>query len=231
MVGYEFSKELSKKGICVISGLAQGIDTAAHLGAMHQKGKTIAVLGSGLNRIFPEENRGLAESIIKNNGLIITEYELNENKKAQNFPKRNRIMSGLSCGVLVIEAKNKSGSLITARYAREQKRKLFCIPGNIDNKNSSGTNALIQSGAKIVTNVNNVLEEITEINQKQEIKKKEVNTEYKKVYDILTNAPIHINQICKKTELSIAEANEIITMLEIEGLIKSLPNNEFIKGE
>ncbi len=227
---YEFAKELSKKEICVISGLAQGIDTAAHLGAMHQKGKTIAVLGTGFNKVFPEENNILAESIIKNDGLIISEYELNKEKKSENFPKRNRIMSGLSNGILIVEAKNKSGTLITARYAKEQGKKVFCIPGNIDIINSRGTNELIKNGAILITDIKDILNEIT-IKNKEKIKKEEINQEYKKIYDVLTNTPMHINEICKKTNSSMAEANHIITMLEIEGLIKSLPNNEFIKGE
>ena len=225
---YEFAKELSKKGMCVISGLAEGIDTAAHLGAMHQKGKTIGVLGTGLNKIFPEENEILASSIIKNGGLIISEYGLYGEKKSENFPKRNRIMSGLSAGILVIEAKNKSGTLITARFAKEQGKKIFCLPGNIDSKNSSGTNQLIKKGAILVTDINDILNEIEE--KSKEIKKEvNINNEYKKIYEILTNIPMHINEICKKTNSSMAEVNQIITMLEIEGLIKSLPNNQFVK--
>ncbi len=225
---YEFAKELSKKGICVISGLAQGIDTAAHLGAMHQKGKTIAVLGTGLNKIYPKENEILAESIIKNGGLIISEYGLYQERKSENFPKRNRIMSGLSDGILVIEARKKSGTLITARYAKEQGRKVFSLPGNVDIINSRGTNELIKNGATLVTEVKDILNEFTL--QNKEENKEEVNQEYKKVYDVLEDFPMHINEICKKTNSSMAEVNQIITMLEIEGLIKSLPNNQFVKG-
>ena len=226
---YEFAKELSKKGICVISGLAQGIDTAAHLGAMHQKGKTIAVLGTGLNKIYPKENEILAESIIKNGGLIISEYGLYEERKSENFPKRNRIMSGLSDGILVIEARKKSGTLITARYAKEQEKKVFSLPGNVDVINSSGANELIKNGAILVTDVKDILNEFTIQDEEKNIKQ-EVNQEYKKVYDILGNVPMHINEICKITNSSMAKVNQIITMLEIEGLIKSLPNNQFVKG-
>jgi len=226
---YEFAKELSKKEICVISGLAQGIDTAAHLGAMHQKGRTIAVLGTGLNKIYPKENEILSESIIKNGGLIISEYGLYGERKSENFPKRNRIMSGLSNGILVAEARNKSGTLITARYAKEQGKKVFCFPGNIDNINSSGANKLIKNGAILVTDIKDILGEFT-IDNKEENKKEEVNQEYKKVYDVLGKVPMHINEICKKTNSSMAEVNQAITMLEIEGLIKSLPNNQFVKG-
>lgn len=225
---YEYSKELSKQGICTVSGLAKGIDTASHLGGMHQIGKTIAVLGTGLNRIFPEENKILAESIIKNGGLIISEYEPNQGYVSTNFPKRNRIMTGISKGVLIIEARNKSGTLITARLAKEQNKKIFCLPGNIDNKNSSGTNKLIKNGAKFVIDVNNILDELIEKPKEDEIKYK-VEDEYRKVYDILTDKPAHINEISKKAKISMAETSQILTMLEIEGLITNLTNNEFIK--
>jgi len=197
---------------------------------MHQKGKTIAVLGTGLNRIYPKENEILAESIIKNGGLIISEYGLYGERKSENFPKRNRIMSGLSNGILVIEARKKSGTLITARYAKEQGKKVFSLPGNVDVINSSGTNELIKKGATVATEVKDILDEFA-IRSEEENKKEEVNQEYKKVYDVLGTIPMHINEICKKTNSSMAEVNQIITMLEIEGLIKSLPNNEFIKGE
>lgn len=225
---YEFAKELSKKNICIISGLAEGIDTASHLGGMHQIGRTIAVLGSGFNKIFPEENKILAESIIKNDGLIITEYDLDEEKQSENFPKRNRIMSGISDGVLVIEAKNKSGTLITARYAKEQNKKIFCLPGNIDSKNSSGTNELAKTKAKLITEINDILGEITQV-EETKTEKITINNEYRKVYDVLTSVPMHINEICKKAKISMPETSQILTMLEIDGLVKSLQNNEFIK--
>ncbi len=186
------------------------------------------MLGTGLNKIYPKENEILAESIIKNGGLIISEYELYQERKSENFPKRNRIMSGLSDGILVIEARKKSGTLITARYAKEQGRKVFSLPGNVDVINSSGTNELIKNGAAVVTEVKDILDEFA-IQNEEENKKEEINEEYKKVYDVLGAIPMHINEICKKTNSSMAEVNQIITMLEIEGLIKSLPNNEFIK--
>ncbi len=134
----------------------------------------------------------------------------------------------LQSGVLVIEAKNKSGTLITARLAKEQGKKIFCLPENIDMKNSSGTNELLKGNAKLVTNINDILEEIT-ITQTAKTNEPQMNSEYKKIYDVLTNYPIHINEICKKVNLTMSEVNQIITMLEIEGLIKSLPNNEFVK--
>lgn len=226
---YEFAKKLSKKGICIISGLAEGIDTSAHLGGMHQIGRTVAVLGTGLNKIFPEENEILAKSIIKNDGLIITEYEAGEEPKPANFPKRNRIMSGISDAVLVIEAKRKSGTTITARLAKEQNKKVFCLPSNIDSKNGSGTNELIKDGAILVTEPEDILKRIIIEPEDKTESKYEVNDEYKEVYNALSSTPMHINEICKKAKISMSETSQILTMLEIEGAVKSLPNNEFTK--
>lgn len=226
---YEFAKELSKKGICIISGLAEGIDTASHLGGMHQIGRTVAVLGTGLNKIFPEENEILAKSIIKNNGLIITEYEEGEEAKSANFPKRNRIMSGISDGVLVIEARSKSGSTITARIAKEQNKKVFCLPSNIDSKNGTGINELIKTGAILVTSPDDVLKHLSLEAETKADNEYEINDEYKGVYNCLSKTPMHINEICKKAKISMSETSQILTMLEIEGVVKSLPNSEFIK--
>lgn len=226
---YEFAKELSKQGIGIISGLAEGIDTAAHLGGMHQIGRTIAVLGTGLNKIFPEENKILAKSIIKNDGLIITEYEADEEHKPANFPQRNRIMSGISDGVLVIEARSKSGSTITARLAKEQNKKVFCLPSSIDSKNGSGTNELIKEGAILVTEPEDILRKIILEEESKVESEYEVNEEYKEVYNALNSTPMHINEICKKAKISMSETSQILTMLEIEGAVKSLPNNEFTK--
>lgn len=128
------SKVLAKNDICIISGMAIGIDTAAHIGAKEEIGKTIAVLGSGFKHIFPEENIELFYDILENDGCIITEYPPETEVQSKNFPVRNRIISGMSCGVLVVEAKEKSGSMITAKLAQKQNKKLYCIPGNIDNK-------------------------------------------------------------------------------------------------
>lgn len=159
-VSTKFAYDLSKDGICIISGMAKGIDSLAHIGALKQKGKTIAVLGSGLDRIYPSENIKLYNEIIKNGGLILSEYVIGTNANRMNFPARNRIISGLSDGVLVVEAKEKSGTLITVDFALEQGKDVFVIPGNITSNNSFGTNELIKQGAKCVTNVEDVLEEI-----------------------------------------------------------------------
>lgn len=161
-VAFKFSKELSEKGINIISGLALGIDTYAHLGTLEQDciGKTIAVLGSGLDIIYPKQNIELAKRIISSGGCIITEYPLGTNPEKLNFPQRNRIISGLAKGVLVVEANEKSGSLITADFALEQGREVFAVPGSIYIPTSVGTNNLIKQGAQLVTSYKDILKEI-----------------------------------------------------------------------
>ena len=150
--------ELAKRDICIISGLAKGIDKYSHIGALEAEGSTIAIIGNGLDYIYPYENKNLYERIIRNNGLIVTEYIVGTKPNKLNFPARNRIISGLSTGVVVIEAKEKSCSLITADFALEQGKDVFAVPGNIDNPNSKGTNELIKQGAIIVTDYRDVME-------------------------------------------------------------------------
>lgn len=154
---YKFGYELAISNVCVISGLARGIDSYAHQGAIKAKGKTIAVLGSGLDIIYPPENAKLYKEIIMNNGAIITEYPLGSKPEKYHFPERNRIISGLSDGVLVVEAKKKSGTMITVDFALEQGREVYAIPGNISSDSSYGTNELIKEGAIPVTNVNDII--------------------------------------------------------------------------
>jgi len=150
-VANRFAYNLSKQNINIISGLARGIDSEAHLGAVKANQKTIAVLGNGLDSIYPKENIKLVQNILNSGGAIISEYPLGTKPKKENFPARNRIISGMSKGVLVVEAKEKSGTLITVDFALEQGRDVFVIPGNVDSKNSVGTNDLIKQGAKLVT--------------------------------------------------------------------------------
>lgn len=161
-VAMKISRQLSEKGINIISGLAVGIDSFAHLGTLQENclGKTIAVLGSGLDTIYPKENIELARQIIKAGGCLVSEYQVGTSASKLNFPQRNRIISGLSKGVLVVEAGEKSGSLITAEFALEQGREVFAIPGNINKENSKGTNNLIKQGAKLITSCEEILEEI-----------------------------------------------------------------------
>ena len=227
-----FQKSYLGREICIISGMALGIDTAAHIGAKGNPGNTIAVLGSGFNNIYPKENIGLFKEILKNNGTIISEYPPDTMPESKNFPKRNRIISGMAEGVLVVEAMHRSGTTITAKYARKQNREIFCIPSNIGIKTGVGTNKLIQQGAKLITSANDILAELKmDIYKKQEVyeKRKNVKKEYREVYNLITNMPININEICQKTKLDIGKINEIILMLEIENLVKQLPGNEVIR--
>lgn len=152
-----FANEISKAGITIVSGLARGIDTTAHKYALSSIGKTIAVLGCGIDIIYPRENEGLFKDIINNGGLIISEFEPGTAPLKENFPKRNRIISALSEGILVVEAKKRSGTMITVDCALEQGKDVFVIPGNIDSLNSVGTNELIKEGAICVTNYNEVI--------------------------------------------------------------------------
>ncbi|MBR1803205.1 MAG: DNA-processing protein DprA [Clostridia bacterium] len=159
-VAYQFAYQLAKKGVCIISGLAKGIDSYAHKGAVAAKGKTIAVLGSGFSHIYPKENELLCQQIIQNRGIILTEYEPNIKPQKMHFPARNRLISGLADGILVVEAKQKSGTLITVDFGLEQGKEIFAIPGDINKNTSDGTNDLIKQGAKLVTNIEDILEEM-----------------------------------------------------------------------
>lgn len=152
-----FAYHLANKGKCIVSGLARGIDSFAHMGALNAKGKTIAVLGNGLDDIYPQEHRELANQIVKNNGTIISEYPLWTKPEKMNFPARNRIVSGLCNKILVVEAKEKSGTLITVDFALEQGRDVFIVPGNINSAYSMGTNRLIKQGAQLASNYEDLL--------------------------------------------------------------------------
>lgn len=158
-VANRLTEELVENNIVTVSGLARGIDSISHQATVNKKGKTIAVIGSGLDKLYPKESLNLVRQIIKNEGAIITEYPIGEKAEKINFPARNRIISGLSDGILVIEATKKSGTMITVDFALEQGRQVFSVPGNIINKNSDGTNQLIKEGAKLVTSATDIFEE------------------------------------------------------------------------
>ena len=157
-VSEKFSYLLSQKNICIVSGMAKGIDASAHKGALLAKGKTIVVLGSGVNNIYPLENKKLYEDILNNNGLILSEYGVNTKPTPEKFPERNRILSGLSEKILVVEASRKSGSIITANQAIEQGKNVYAIPGNITSSKSSGTNELIKDGAILVSSLEDIID-------------------------------------------------------------------------
>lgn len=237
MYGYEqakrFAKEIARENICVVSGMAIGIDSAAHIGAKNEVGKTVAVLGSGFNNIFPEENKELFYEILNQGGCIITEYEPDVEPEGDNFPRRNRIVSGLSDGVLVVEARYRSGTSITVKIARKQGKKIFCIPSNLGATTGVGTGRFIQEGAKLVLSPEDILIEIG-IPKEQEdyLEEPEIvlKAEYKEIYSVLSKMPINVNDICRKTNKNIVEVNTTLTMLELEGLINQVGVNEFIKA-
>lgn len=231
-----FARELSMSGVCIVSGMALGIDTAAHIGALKAGGKTIAVLGGGFNYIFPEENKELFQKIIENGGAVVSEYRENTKPSQNGFVQRNRIVSGLSIGVLIIEAKHRSGTSITANFARSQGRKIFCIPHSLEQKEGIGTNRQIRNGAKLVTTPKEIIDELKIETKKIENVENEIEIinvpqEYMQVYKYISKNPINIDEICKKTKMEISSVNYILTMLELEGYIEQLPGKNFVKEE
>lgn len=226
-LAFKIAKELAELGFNIVSGLALGIDTGAHLGALAVKGTTIAVLGSGIDdtSIFPKENLNLAKKIVDSGGAVISEYEPGAKSEIWYFPERNRIISGLSLGVLVVEAPEKSGALITARMALEQNREVFAIPGSLFSKNSIGTNNLIKNGAKMVTSIDDILEELGLDNlkvDKEKGKKEKLNPEEKLIFNIIEKEPIHIDKICEIVKLPASQVLPIISILEIKSIIKNI---------
>ena len=237
----DFSFRLSKCGLTIVSGMARGIDTVSHRGSLDAGGRTIAVLGSGLNKIYPPENEGLFAEIAEK-GVVISQFALDTPPVAQNFPIRNRIISGLSKGVLVVEASSKSGALITARYALEQDRAVFAIPGKLSSPTSSGTNDLIKQGARIVTVPEEILEELKNnlslscadhfsgADQKQEDQiPKRLNEKESSIARILDDEPKDIDTISEETGLNISDCLSVLMQLELRGVVKQLPGKTFVR--
>ncbi|PID57458.1 MAG: DNA-protecting protein DprA [Ignavibacteriae bacterium] len=233
-VAENFAKELSDYGITVVSGMARGIDSFAHAGALKGNGRTIAVIGSGLDVIYPAENNKLFEKIAEN-GAVISEYILGTKPDAQNFPKRNRIISGLSLGTLVVETKRTGGALQTASFALDQNREVFAIPGNIGSLQSEGTNKIIQKGeAKLVTCIEDILTELN-LKIKPEVGKSipkpapNLNIFEQKIFDVLSNIPKHIDKIADESKINSAECLVHLLSLEFRDLVKQLPGKNFVK--
>jgi DNA processing protein len=221
----KFAFELASCGITIVSGLARGIDSVAHISALSAQGRTIAVLGSGILKIYPPENKKLSEQIIQR-GAILSEFYPETPPKRENFPKRNRIISGMTIGTLVTEATTNSGALITAKLALEQGREVFAVPGNINSKNSEGTNFLIKNGAKLVQKIEDILEEIkpfipslkeSYISLESTIKV-DLNDEENAIFSLL-DKPLNLEEIVLKTGFGISRILEILLKLEINGLI------------
>ncbi|MDD3295960.1 MAG: DNA-processing protein DprA [Candidatus Omnitrophica bacterium] len=219
-VAEEFSGRLASLGFVIASGLARGIDTAAHKGAL-SGGKTIAVLGSGLLRLYPRENERLAENISRS-GAIISEFPLNTPPLKENFPRRNRVVSGISKGVLVVEAAVKSGALITARLALEQNREVFAIPGNIDSFLSQGTNKLIKDGACLVESFEDILGELPlEVKKIVSLTLSELGPGEREVLDIIRHRPsAALEEIAQESGLNYSSFGRIVLDLQLKGLIR-----------
>ena len=232
--GEKFAYNLAKEKFTIVSGMAKGIDSSAHIGALRAKGNTIAVLGAGFNNIFPKENIKLFEDILNNDGTIITEYEPSIEVSANNFRRRNRIISGLSMGVLVIEAAKKSGTGITVNYARRQEKPIFVIPSNIESEKGVGTNRLLKRDGILVTDSDDILtyfkmDKITQIKIEdiEECNKLEIKQEYKDIYMTIKNGITNINQISRTLCLNISELNSKLLMMELEGIIEVKPGNNY----
>lgn len=223
----KFARELSLYGLTIISGLAEGIDSFAHFEALEVGGNTIAILPSGFKNIFPKCNQKLYERILNNNGLIISEYQEEEVATSNKFLERNRIVSGLSIGVLVVEGGYRSGTSVTANLAKKQGKKVFCIPSSLENRKGITTNRLIKEGSFLVRNPKDIINEYPELNlRKRKDLENFIKDEYKEIYNAIEDE-IHIDEITRKVNLSLGQINYQLMMLEIEDKIVSLPGNYY----
>ncbi len=214
----EIVTKLVKKDIIIISGLAKGIDSKAHQVCINSGGKTIAVIGSGFNNIYPKENEKIYKRIIETGGTIVSEYPPDTPVDSRNFPKRNRIISGLSEGVVMIEGKYRSGTTITAQYALNQNKKVFCLPHSISNSYGIGPNSIIQKGGILITKADDIIKEFHKDGIK--FKEKEIKKNYKSdILKLLSKEILTKEELSIKTNKSISEINQELTILELEGII------------
>lgn len=229
----KFSYVLASLGLVVVSGLARGIDRAAHQGAL-AAGKTVAVLGSGLNRIYPKENEKLSQAVSRR-GAVVSEFPLDEGPRKEYFPQRNRIVSGLSRGVLVIEAAARSGALITAGYALEQNRDVFALPGQANSPKSFGTHKLIKEGAKLVDSIGDILSEFSsEISCGPDTKHPEkivLSEGERSIFDIMSNQPMTLEEMLIRKRGNVAAVNEAVLSLQIKGLIREMRPLCYVKAQ
>jgi DNA processing protein len=230
-IAQEVAMTLAHQGLTIVSGLARGIDGIAHKAALEAGGRTIAVLGSGLGNIYPPEHKGLAESIA-GSGAVVSEYSLDTPPEGRNFPPRNRIISGLSLGVIVVEAGQASGALITTDFAADQGRDVFAVPGDITRKQSVGTNRLIQQGAFPLTDPSDVLEVLNLAMIEQEVQLEldlPVEPAERKLLDSLSREPKHVDEIRALSELSASEVSAGLAMLELKGRVKQVGGMHFVR--
>jgi len=228
-IAEKFAYELASYGITIVSGLARGIDTIAHKGAIKGKGRTIAVLGCGIDIYYPPENRNLYSEIAEN-GTVLTEFNFGTPPLAHHFPQRNRLISGLAIAVLAVEARSKSGVLNTVEWAANQGRDVYVVPGDIRSKTSEGTNQLIKDGAKPVSSIQDILEELGIAAKKEEKREVPVSEMEKKLLETVALEPLYVDKIAELTNLDIPSLLTILLELEIKGLVKQLPGKRFVKN-
>lgn len=229
------SRDLAAEKITIVSGMARGIDSISHKEALHAGGRTIAVLGSGIDIIYPPENRGLFDEIIRN-GAVISEFPISTPPDGINFPDRNRIISGLSLGVVIVEAGIKSGSLITAKFAVKQGKKVFAVPGEIGSIGSKGTNKLIKDGARLIEDAYDVIDVILPQYRDRKATRRgaggegDLSENAKLVLTTLTEGPLHIDTVAIRSGLNVNKVSTILLNLELDGLITHLPGKIFAKN-
>lgn len=241
------ARDLASREICIVSGLARGIDSAAHRGAIRGSGKTIAVLGTGIDSVYPKENARLVDEILESGGAVVSQFPLGTPPLKDNFPYRNRIISGLCMGVVIVEATEKSGSLITARLAMEQNREVMAVPGNITSRNSIGTNYLIKSGAKLVQQWQDVVAELpSEIaaeilppkiekanagnHKQQELAPADLSENERKIWELLSpDEPAHIDNLLERSAMSFGDLNTALVGLDIRDLIRVLAGKNYAR--
>ena len=227
----DITRGLVRSNISIISGLALGADAVAHKTAVEMKGKTIAVLACGLDSVYPASNRRLAEQILETGGALISEFPLGTPPLRHHFPNRNRIISGLALGTIVVEAASESGALITARHALEQNRQVFAVPGSIYSETSQGPHNLIKMGAKLVSSSKDVLDELNlGFLQEQLVSEKITgdSEEEQLILDQLSREPMHADQVTKATKLNASKVASTLTILEMKGKVKNLGANQYV---
>lgn len=231
-VAHELVAGLVRSGITIVSGLARGIDAVAHRAALEEGGRTIAVMASGIDKIYPPEHRDLAHEIVNDRGVIVSDYPFGAKPESAHFPARNRLISGLSLGVLVVEAGEKSGALITARFALEQNREVFAVPGNIHSPVSLGTNRLIQQGGKLVMRVDDILEElnlrmVTEQAVAQVILPE--TAEEAALISQLSSLPVHVDDLQRLTGMPSGLVSSTLTIMELKGMVQQVGGMNYIR--